>query len=264
MTPGIITLTSDFGLRDPYVGEMKAVILGVNPRSVIVDITHEIEKFNVKMGAVALAFAAPYFPKGTVHVAVVDPGVGTKRRPLLIQTKQGFLVGPDNGLLALASKSLQAEHAYEITNQRLMLRSVSVTFHGRDVFAPAAAFLTKGISPAEFGPEIQDAVVPEFARIIEKKGVIVGEVLQCDDFGNVITNIGKKELESLKAKNTIKVKFRENVLELGLLKTYADAEPQESLALVGSHNFLEIAVNLGNAARLLKLKIGDRITLYRS
>src|SRR3989337_251787 len=128
----IVSLTTDFGLRDPYVAEWKAAILGISANTVIVDVTHEVEKFNIRMGAYVLASAAPYFPKGTIHVAVVDPSVGTQRRPLLIQTGQGFFVGPDNGVLVLAAERQGIKSIHEITNQRLMLPHVSSTFHGRD------------------------------------------------------------------------------------------------------------------------------------
>ena len=137
----IITLTTDFGLRDPYAAEMKAAILGICPAATIIDVTHEVEKFNVRMGAYILASAARHFPKGTIHVAVVDPEVGTQRQPLLIQTNNGFLIGPDNGLIALASEREGIVEVRQITNRRLMLPQVSNTFHGRDLFAPAAAHL---------------------------------------------------------------------------------------------------------------------------
>jgi S-adenosylmethionine hydrolase len=141
----MITLTSDFGLKDPYVAEMKGVILTIIPNATLVDITHDIEKFNIRMAAFTLASVAPYFPKGTVHLAVVDPGVGTQRRAILVQTTQGFFVGPDNGILILPAQNQGIEHIYQLTNPKFMLPGVSSTFHGRDVFAPAAAHLDKGV-----------------------------------------------------------------------------------------------------------------------
>ena len=160
----MITLTSDFGLKDPYVAEMKGVILTINPKATLIDITHEVEKFNVRMAAFMLASAAPYFPKGTVHLAVVDPGVGTQRRAIIVQTKKGFFVGPDNGVLILAAQNQGIEHVYELANPKFMLPKVSSTFHGRDIFAPAAAHLDIGVQPSDFGPEIKDPVKPEFAN----------------------------------------------------------------------------------------------------
>jgi len=190
----MITLISDFGLKDPYVAEMKGVILTINPKATIVDITHDIEKFNIGMAAFMVASAASYFPKGTVHLAVVDPGVGTKRRAILVQTKCGYFVGPDNGVLMLAAQSQGIEHTYELSNPNLMLPKTSNTFHGRDIFAPAAAYLIKEALPSEFGAEIKDPVKPDFAQTKERKGAVIGEVLHIDGFGNIITNIVEKEI----------------------------------------------------------------------
>jgi S-adenosylmethionine hydrolase len=264
MPRSIITLTTDFGLRDPYVAEMKAVISRICPNAMIIDITHGIEKFNIRMGAYVLASASSYFPKGTIHIAVVDPGVGTKRRPLLIQTKDNFYIGPDNGVMTLAAKSQGIKHIYEIANRRLMLPKVSNTFHGRDIFAPAAAHLTNGTSPAEFGPKVSKIVTPDFARIIKKKNVLVGEVLHIDNFGNIITNFSGKELETMGIKKTVNIKLGNAKLQLTLCKAYAEVKTQEPLAIIGSHNFLEISINQGNAAEWFKTKIEDKITLYSS
>jgi S-adenosylmethionine hydrolase len=264
MSHSIITLTTDFGLRDPYVAEMKAVILNISPNALIVDITHGVEKFNVRMGAYVLACASKYFPKGTIHVAVVDPGVGTERRAILVQTENAFYIGPDNGVLALAVKSQKIEHVYEIRNRRFMMPKISNTFHGRDVFAPAAAHLANGTLPAEFGPEIREIVTPEFAKVVRREDVLVGEVLYVDDFGNVITNFGEKELELMDVKDAVNVEFKNVRLKLKFCRAYAEVEPQKPLAIIGSHNFLEISINQGNAAETFKIKAGDKIKLYRS
>jgi len=258
----IITLTTDFGLKDPYAAEMKAAILGVCPNAAIVDITHEIEKFSIRMGAYVLASAAPYFPKGTIHVAVVDPGVGTRRRPILIQTQRGFFIGPDNGLLILAAENQGISRIHDITNPRLMLPRVSSTFHGRDVLAPAAAHLANGVHPTEFGPEIRDAVKPRFAKVTLRKDVLVGEVLHVDNFGNVITNIGEKGIARIHMKDVVNVELSNQKLKLKLCKAYGEAKPQEPLALIGSHNYLEIALNQGNAATEFGTKPGDKIKLW--
>ena len=156
----LFTLTTDFGLRDPYVAEMKAVILGLCKTAQIVDITHAVEKFSIRSGAYMLASAAPYFPKDTINIAVVDPGVGSERRSIIVETKKGFFVGPDNGLLVLAAQMQGIKRVFEITNKKLMLRKVSFTFHGRDVFAPAAAYLANGVPLEEFGAEVADIVKP--------------------------------------------------------------------------------------------------------
>jgi S-adenosylmethionine hydrolase len=263
MPRSIITLTSDFGLKDPYVAEMKAVILSISPDVTIVDVTHEIEKFNIRMGAFVLASAVPYFPKNAIHVAVVDPGVGTRRRTLLVQMPQGFLIGPDNGILALAAKRQGMKAVHEITNRKLMMPNVSSTFHGRDIFAPAAAHLANGTPPAKFGSRIPRIVSPQFAKIIKRKDTLVGEVIHVDGFGNIITNIGKNDLEPLNIKNTVKVTLGNTELKLKFCKTYAEAEIGSPIALIGSHDFLEIALNQGNAAKRLKTEIGDTTALCR-
>jgi hypothetical protein len=253
-------LTTDFGLKDPYVAEMKAVILSICPTAIIVDVTHEVEKFNIRMGAYMLTSAAPYFPEGTVHVAVVDPGVGTQRRQIIVQTKRNFFVGPDNGLLMLAAEAQGIKRMYEITSRRLMLPHVSSTFHGRDIFAPAAAHLANGVPPEDFGPEITEAVKPTFTKVTRDKDTLAGEVLHVDGFGNIITNIHAKDLADFK-EGMVQAEFSSHKLQLKLSRTYAEAKPHEALALIGSHNYLEIALNQGNAAAKFHTKAGDKITL---
>jgi S-adenosylmethionine hydrolase len=254
----LITLTSDFGLADSYVAQMKGVILNINPCSIIVDITHEINKFNIQTGAFMLASAAPFFPKGTVHVAIVDPGVGTKRRALLITTKQGYFIGPDNGLLLLAAKHQEITGVYEITNSKYLLADLSDTFHGRDVFAPVAAYLEKGVDSAEFGSKIDDPVKPDFIQVEHEKDNIICRVLYIDSFGNIITNLEKTWLP----KGILNIKFQnDDWFELKLKKTYGETKPNDTIALIGSHGFLEIAVNQGNAADMYHVKVGTRVAL---
>ncbi len=240
---------------------MKAVILRISPNAAIVDVTHEIAQFNIRMGAYTLAVAAPYFPEGAIHVAVVDPGVGTRRRPIIVQTQHGFLVGPDNGLLILVAEQQGIKCIREITNTRLMLPQVSSTFHGRDIFAPAAAHLANGVAPAEFGPEIRDAVKPEFAEVKLRNGVLAGEVLHVDNFGNIITNMSEKEVMCIHVADVVNVELVAQKLRLKFCKAYGEAKPQEPLALIGSHGYLEISLNQGNAAEKFKLKPGDKIIL---
>lgn len=252
----MITLTSDFGLKDPYVAEMKGVILTLNPQATIIDVTHNVEKFNIREGAFVLFSAALYFPKETVHLAVIDPGVGTARRAIIIQTKKGFFVGPDNGVLMLAAQEQSIEHIYEISNPKFMFPQVSSTFHGRDVFAPAAAHLDKGIKPSEFGLEITDTVKPKFASVERRNNSLVGEVWHIDDFGNIITNISHNDLPKNRMVN---VKLQCVLQNISFGKTYAQVKPHEPLALVGSHGFLEIALNQGNAAQKFHAKAGDKI-----
>ncbi len=252
----MITLTTDFGSKDPYVAEIKGVIYTIDPNAKIVDITHGVEKFNVRMGAFVLASAAPYFPVGTVHMAVVDPGVGTKRRAILVQTKSSCFVGPDNGVLLLAAKKQGIQHIYELANPKFKMPQVSGTFHGRDIFAPAAAHLEMGVQPAEFGQEIAEAVTPSFGEVKHQNGCVVGEVLHIDGFGNVITNIGPDELPPLLS---LKIELASNHLEVPIGKAYGEAELQQPIALIGSHGFLEIALNQGSAEEKYGMKTGDRV-----
>jgi S-adenosylmethionine hydrolase len=260
----IITLTTDFGLKDPYVAEMKAAILSICTDAVIVDISHEVEKFNIRMGAYVLASAATYFPRGTVHIAVIDPGVGTQRRSLLIQTKQCFFIGPDNGVLVLAAEKQGITRIYEITNKNLMLTQISNTFHGRDIFAPAGAHLARGLPPAESGPEIREVKKPKFAKVKRSKRALVGEVLHVDGFGNIISNVSEEEVADLNVKGSVNVVLPGSRMTLKFGKTYAEAKPEEALALIGSHGYVEIAVNQGNAAEEFKTKPGDIIRLSRT
>jgi S-adenosylmethionine hydrolase len=262
MPSKIITLTTDFGLKDPYAAEMKAVILSISSDAKIVDITHEIEKFSIRMGAYMLAAACPYFPKGTIHVAVVDPGVGTKRKAILIQTKNAHFVGPDNGVLALAAKGQGIKHIYGIENPKFMLPRISNTFHGRDVFAPAAAYLANGISPSGFGREIHKIVMPKFAKIIKRKNALTGEVIRIDGFGNIITNLREEYCELMGTKKTVRLKLKDTRLKLKLCKAYSEVKAQQPLAIIGSHNFLEISINQGNAAENFQTRVGDKVRLY--
>lgn len=257
----MITLTSDFGLKDPYVAEMKGIILTINPKATIVDITHDIEKFNIGMAAFTLASVASYFPKGTVHLAVVDPGVGTERHPIIVQTKFGFFVGPDNGILMLAAQSQGIQHTYELSNPNLMLSKISTTFHGRDIFAPAAAYVDKGIKPYKFGSEIENPVLLRFPAVRRSNNVLTGEVLYIDGFGNIITSIQEKDILNSKMLN---VKLNEVLLKPKFGKAYGEAEPRAPIALVGSYGFIEIALNQGNAADKFSVKVGDKITVSAS
>jgi S-adenosyl-L-methionine hydrolase (adenosine-forming) len=252
----MITLTSDFGLKDSYVAEMKGVILTINPTAKIIDITHDVEKFNIRMGAFILASAVPYFPQGTTHLVVVDPSVGTNRRAILVQTKQGFFVGPDNGVLMLAAKNQEIEHICELTNPKFMMPQVSSTFHGRDIFAPTAAYVDKCRKASAFGPEIANVVIPEFASVKSSNETLIGEILHVDDFGNIITNISQKEMRQTKTAN---VKLRNVSLNVAFGKTYAQIKPREVIVLIGSHGFLEIALNQDSAADNFHAAVGEKI-----
>jgi S-adenosylmethionine hydrolase len=265
VTAPLITLLSDFGLKDPYVAEMKAVISTISPATRIIDITHSVEKFNIRMGAFLLASASRYFPKGTVHVAVVDPGVGTKRQAILIETNNAYYIGPDNGILMIAAQSEGIKHVYKITNEKLMLQKVSFTFHGRDLFAPAAAHLANGVEPHKFGPTLNKYETPRFTRASLKADKLCGEVVHIDDFGNVITNITKENLDKIgvEPKEMLYIKLNSTVMNLTFCTVYSDVPTNCPSALIGSHDFLEIAANQGNAARKLRAQVGHIITVSR-
>ena len=261
MASKIVTLTTDFGLKDPYVAEIKATILSICQNAIIVDITHEIVKFNIRVGAYVLACAAPYFPKGSIHLVVVDPGVGTQRRPIVIQTQRNFFIGPDNGVLFLAAEKQKIVRIHELVNPELMEPEVSNTFHGRDIFAPAAAHLANGINPEDFGPRINEVKKPEFSKFTREKGGLVGTVLHVDGFGNIITNITKKEVEQTYLRGVTRLELPHYEVKLKLGKAYGEVKPLEPIALIGSHDFLEIALNQGNASKKFRVKAGDRIKL---
>jgi len=260
----VITLLSDFGLKDPYVAEMKATILSICPGAQIIDISHEIEKFNTRMGAFILASAAPHFPQSTIHVAVVDPGVGTKRRPIIVETGHGIYVGPDNGLLMLSAHKEGMRHVYTISNPQYMHPQVSRTFHGRDIFAPAAAHLARGHSSSDFGVEIHDYILPDFAEPELRKGRLRGEILYVDDFGNIVTNISVRELKTLGADDgrSLRVKSKGEILDLKLCSAYGQVPAGKALAVIGSSDFLEIAVNQASAARILRAKAGESVEVW--
>ncbi len=255
----VITLTSDFGTEDWYVGTMKGVIAGIAPRAKIIDLTHGIPQGDIRAGGFALAASYRYFPKGTVHVVVVDPGVGSRRKAIAAQTANGFFVGPDNGVLswALAREKVTAIHALE--NEAYMLQPVSRTFHGRDVFAPAAAHLSLGVLMKKFGPVLADFMRLEWPGPRERRGGIEGEVVYIDRFGNAITNLESSLLRSSGRASCEIYARRRQVCPVG---TFYQEVPQNApVALVGSSGFLEIAVNGGSAEKVLGLRAGYRVVL---
>ena len=252
----IVTLTTDFGLADGYVGIMKGVILGIAPAARLVDLSHKIAPQNVRQAAHVLVRAAPFFPAGTVHLVVVDPGVGGERRPLLVRTATATYVGPDNGLFTAALDQPRAQ-AFALDRPDFWLAEVSRTFHGRDIFAPVAAYLARGVPAEALGRPIPDALrlsLPEPERTAG--GHIAGEVVYTDHFGNLITNIPGDWVPGLRWQ--VRVAGRQID---GLHTTYAEGAPGELMALVSSGSTLEIAVRDGNAAQLLGVDIGETITV---
>jgi S-adenosylmethionine hydrolase len=263
MPARIITLLSDFGTKDQYVASMRGAILSVNPSLRIIDITHHIPKYNIRIASFILAQSASTFPRGTVHVAIVDPGVGTKRLPIIIKTKNYHFVGPDNGLLATAAEQDEIVSIHKIENPKYMRQNVSFTFHGRDVFAPAAAHLASGVKIQKFGSR-QHA----FTRI-EQMGPhfedsrVSGEVTAIDSFGNVVTNIpGQEIMDRIKQGERILVKFGRSELNVPFLQTYGDVREGEILSLIGSSTFLELGINRGNfAEKFHDVEMGMRVEI---
>jgi len=260
----LVSLLSDFGLVDPFVAEMKAVILSVCPEVRIVDISHDVDRFSIMMGAFLLFEAAPYFPKGTVHVAVVDPGVGGSRRAIAIRTRRGIYVGPDNGLLIPAAQSDGVMDVFELTNRLMMGSEVSSTFHGRDIFAPAAAHLACGQLPEDCGPRITDYVTSPYGDPVFGKGMVTCEVLHVDRFGNVITNLRQAHPSEQGIVLGDKILFYVGRRRFSsrLVRTFSDLREGEVGAIFGSHGFLEIVAREKSAAEKLRLKRGAVVRLH--
>jgi S-adenosylmethionine hydrolase len=258
----VITLLSDFG--DVYPAFMKGVIIGINPDANFVDISHSIPAHNIRAGAFVLMASAKYFPGSTVHIAVVDPGVGTKRRPIAVraQSPDGdlhFFIGPDNGLLIPAARSIGKFEVYEITNRRLFRINVSSVFHGRDIFAPIGAHISIGLGIEEVGVEIFDFIDLHFGAGIKTADSFIGKVIFIDSFGNIVTNIYSDNVE-LKSGDILKIEG----IKVPYLNSYGFCKEGEPLALIGSHGYLEIAVNQGNAARFFNKKIHDGIIIIKN
>jgi hypothetical protein len=254
-----ITLTTDFGMGDWFVGTMKAVILGIHPWANVVDITHEIPPGDIRAGAFALMASCRYFPKGTVHLAVVDPGVGSQRRAIAVRTANRFFVGPDNGVLSWALALERIETIRLLENREYFLEPVSRTFHGRDIFAPVAAYLSRGLSAPRLGPELNDYVRLPWPQTTQQRGLVQGEIVHIDRFGNTITNI-EAALVSCETVAACEA-MGERKLRCPLADFYGAVPLNRPVAVTGSSGLLEIAINGGSAARQFGLKIGDQVTV---
>ncbi|MCW5879725.1 MAG: SAM-dependent chlorinase/fluorinase [Anaerolineae bacterium] len=260
----IITLTTDFGEQDGYVAAMRGVILGLTPHATLVDVSHAVAPGAIRQGAYVLATAAPYFPADTVHVAVVDPGVGSARRPLLLRTPAGLFVGPDNGLLTETARLAWGEaargEAYHLNRPATWRPLVSATFHGRDIFAPVAARLALGASPSALGDPIPDPVTLPPLDPTPVQGGWRGEVLHVDRFGNLITTLEVARLPAplLLGHTVVAVAGR----RVALAQTFSDVEVGGLVAYVGSSGRIEIAVRQGDAAATLGVGVGTPITVW--
>lgn len=243
----IITLTTDFGYRDPFVGQMKGVILSINPSVKIVDITHEITSQDIETAAFVIGESFQYFPEGTIHVVIVDPGVGSQRRALVVLTEGHCFLAPDNGVLSYVIKKMKFK-AFCIENEKYILKKQSPTFQARDIFAPAAGWLSKGVQAKEFGKEVKDPFLFEIKEPVLKGNKIIGSIIYIDKFGNCITNIKiqKEALKNVKIGNAL----------LPVVSFYAELQDKVG-ALINSNGFVEIFIYKGSAADVLNLKKGD-------
>jgi S-adenosyl-L-methionine hydrolase (adenosine-forming) len=259
-----IAILTDFGYRDHYAGAMKGVIAGIAPAATVIDLTHGIPAQSVAAGALALAHSWRYFPRGTIFLAVVDPGVGTGRLPIAIETRAGArLVGPDNGVLALAAADAGIARVVRLSSRRYRLAKVSSTFHGRDIFAPAAAWLWRGVRLGALGPVLAGIVPLDLPQPRLAGREIRGEVIYEDAFGNLVTNIPRQMTARLEASfpaQTVSVKIKPGAA-MKIVGAYGDAPTGAPLATFGSFELLEIAVRDGSAARHFRAGPGAAVTV---
>ena len=257
----IITLTTDYGTNDHLVGALKGVILKINPDVNIVDITHNVTPYDLLDGALAIGSSYSYFPPRTIHVVVVDPGVGTDRRPLLVSAETQYFVAPDNGVLSLVyerEESILVRHA---NVEHYYLQPLSKTFHGRDIFAPVAAWLSKGSQAAAMGDEITDYKKFSMPRPKAADGVMKGVVLRVDSFGNLVSNFRPEDLPASALENgTVHFQIGSQTISR-LVDTFANGNPGEPFAYIGSNGFVEFGVNRGNASKTIGAGRGVTVTL---
>lgn len=259
----IVTLTTDFGLNDHFVGAIKGVILNIEPAAEIVDICHAVQPFDVLDGALSIAEAYAYFPTGTTHLVVVDPGVGSARRPILASTEKYYFVAPDNGVLSLIYAREERLRVRHITAEHYFVQPVSNTFHARDIFAPVAAYLAKGVDSAKFGDEVSDYVRfnPPKPKPVDEK-TLRGVVLKVDRFGNLITNFTPQDVPSLFQPTPPPFKIKVGKCEVTEIHTnYAEGLPNQAFAILGSMGYLEIAANRGAAAQLAGSGKGTEVNI---
>jgi S-adenosylmethionine hydrolase len=265
----VITLLTDFGLQDEYVGVMKGVILSINPAAHLIDITHNITRHDVRQAAIAISASFRYFPKGSIHVIVVDPGVGGKRKAICLKQEDHFFVAPDNGVLSMVIQDKKVEKICEITNQKYFLKPLSNTFHGRDIFAPVAAHLSKGVDILRFGQKVPLESVSRFetsAPFVSAKDELVGKVISIDHFGNIVTNITKEAFEGfIDDTRSTEVEVRLGRFKIRRVsKSYDGVKVGSSVAIFGSRNLLEVSLNQGDASSYFKARIGQAVKVKSS
>ncbi len=261
MAQRMVTLTTDFGMTDHYVGAMKGVIFSINPDAKLVDISNAVQSYDVLDGAITIAQAYSYFPSDTIHLVIVDPGVGSSRRPILVTTERHLFIAPDNGVLSFVYEREERVSVRHITAEHYFLQPVSQTFHGRDVFAAVAGWLSKGVETSKFGDEITDYI--RFAapkpKVLSEK-MLKGLVLKVDKFGNLITNIRPADVPQLFQPDPPPFRIVVGKAEVTKVKhAYAEGTPGEIFAIEGSMGFLEIATNRGVAARVALADKGSEV-----
>lgn len=256
--PTVITLTTDFGYSDHYVSVMKAVMLKINPEVQLVDISHSIPAGDIMSGSWVLSNAAYYFPAGTVHLGVVDPGVGSSRKGIVAQVNDQIFVGPDNGLFSLAFARRDVK-GYYIENPDYTREHISNTFHGRDIFSPVAAHASKGIKPQQFGPQAGKLETYKLPMPILDEEGIDGSIIHIDAYGNLITNISRSDLSGLVGQ-PVKIFVGNTILDK-VVSTFSDVAEGEPAALLGSSDMLEIAVNQESAEKMLSARKGDPVSI---
>ena len=262
----IITLLTDFGTHDAYVGVMKGVILSINPSAVVIDVCHDVDPQDLIGAAYLINSFYRYFPKGTIHIVVVDPGVGGDRAIIAVELAGHFFLAPDNGALTLLMDENDVDTVIRVENPRYFLSTVSHTFHGRDIFAPAASHLSKGVRIDQLGSALspKDPVRLSISKPhLSEKGELIGSVISIDRFGNCISNIDEsrlKEFIQTGPEKTLEIQVDKTVIK-SLSQSYLNAARSDPVAVIGSFGFLEIAVNCGNAGRRLKISRGDTVAV---
>lgn len=255
----LITLTTDFGYRDAFVGIMKGVIAGINPQARVIDLTHGVPPQDIMAGALTLRHSKTYFPPGTIHVVVVDPGVGGPRRPLLIVSAGCYFIGPDNGVLSLAMEGGEPEQIIELTDAKYHLKARGVSFHGRDVFAPVAAHLSLGVLPEAFGDNLSSFVKLQIPPVVRAQNQLMGEITYIDGYGNLFTNISEHDLTGCPDGQLALTIGRRTVR--GLALSYDSVKVNDLVAVINSWGLLEVAAYKGNAERICEAKVGDKALL---
>lgn len=259
----MIALFTDFGTRDAYVAQVQGAILSLNPQAALLDLSHDVGQFNIRQAAYLLEKSARYFPAGTIFVAVVDPGVGSSRRSLLLHTQaHKFYVGPDNGLFTWVLEREGLQEAYALQEAAYFLTpNVSATFHGRDIFGPVAAHLSLGVRPACFGPRLTEVVLLPRPKPCVVERTIAGEVLHIDHFGNILTNITPELLADIQPGQRVSISMHGTTRTVPFLRTYAEGQQERLICLINSNDEFEVACAQGRASDDLTAQVGDRLDL---